>query len=132
MTYSTNPVVQKLYELAIEAWKFEDELCPGSPEPYYEAALQHVLAHPEFKPEFIEAFIRLIYFPFMSPGLHLFCIHALRWDELKSELTERMKSEASERARHILRGLLSACEDDWDDGGFYERFKQGKKPRGQV
>jgi hypothetical protein len=92
-----------------------------------EAVLLHVLAHPESRRELAETFLEVARDSNKGPPeLVQYCMHALRWPEVKQELVRRLETEKSERVRHVLRKLVMSFEHDWYDADAYARFNNEK------
>lgn len=122
MRYSQS-AIQKFFELAADAERIDSEMTQPV-EPALESVLIHVLAHPELRSQFSEAFLLLAHDPNLGPPeLVEYCMHALKWPEIKDELTERLEKESRERARHMLKKFLMAFDDDWALADLYSRFK---------
>lgn len=116
-------VIQRFFDLALDASRIESECYELPIEPAYEAVLCHVLAHPESKSEFIDAFIEIAHDPGLAPPqLIEYCMHELRWDDLRRYFSSWLEYERSERIRHVIRKFLKAFDDDWPDAGSYTRF----------
>lgn len=116
-------VTQKFFELALEAERIDSECLEQPIEPALEAVLSHVLAHPESRVELADAFIQIAHGQGMGPPeLIEYCMHALRWGEVKQHLIDWLATEPSERVRHYLRNLLMSFDDDWYHADMYVRF----------
>jgi hypothetical protein len=123
MTDTDMAVVQKFYELAAEAERIDSEVFDEPVEPAFEAVLFYVLSHPESRQSFVNAFLQLARDPQKGPPeLVQYCMHALRWDEVRRELVVWLEVEGSERVKHILRKLIMSFDDDWYDADAYARF----------
>jgi hypothetical protein len=124
MTKECNYVLQKFFELALRAEQIASEMV----EPVdhaLDAVLLHVLSHPELRQEFGHAFLQVARDPSKGPAeLVEYCMHTLRWPEVRKELSAWLEAESSERVRHILRGLLMAFEDDWRHSNLYARYRK--------
>lgn len=119
-------IVGHFFDLAAEAERIDADL-NGDAEPAMEAVLLHVLAHPQARRELAEAFLEVARDPNKGPPqLVQYCMHALRWSEVKQELVRRLETEQSERVRHVLRKLLMSFDDDWYDADAYARFNNEK------
>lgn len=114
---------KKFFEL-VEKIRYIDSECLEEPiEPYLEILLEYIIDHPELKTEFINAFIQIIHDPDLeSPELVEYCMHALRWEEVKHHISDWLESENSERIRYFLKNLLMSFDDDWYDATSYIRF----------
>lgn len=124
MSVSCSDVIYKFFELSAEAERIDSEIIAEPVEPEFEAVLRHTLAHPESRKFFITAFLEMARDSHLGPPeLIQFCMHALRWEEVKIELAAWLEKETSERVRHILRKLLLAFDDDWYDADAYARFR---------
>lgn len=127
MSNSDDAVINKFFKLAFEAERIETETPEAFVEPAFESVLAHIHAHPESRKLFADAFLKIAHDPNLgSPELFQFCMHALRWEEVKIELTDWLKSESSERVRHVLRKLIMSFDDDWYDADAYARFRNAR------
>lgn len=118
-----NAILNKFFELAVESERVDSEELDAPVEPSFEAVLAHVLAHPQARSEFADAFVRIAREPALgSPELIQFCMHALRWDEVRESFVRWLMREQSERVRHVLRKILESFGDDWRDAGMYVRY----------
>lgn len=126
MINSISPATQKFFDLALEAERLDSENLDEPIEPAFEAVLSFVIAHPELKNELADAFMQLAHDPSLGPPeLIQYCMHALRWIEVKTQLSDWLELEKSERVRHVLRKLLMSFDDDWYDADAYSRFGGG-------
>jgi hypothetical protein len=96
-------------------------------EPEFEAVLVHVLTHPSGRQIFATKFMELLSWPSTDGDLFEFCMHELRWPEVRSRVAEAMQDAITRndiRARDFLGHALSAFDDHWLDGqgGGYKRF----------
>ncbi|MCA3174542.1 MAG: hypothetical protein ING36_03235 [Burkholderiales bacterium] len=115
-------VIQRFFELAAEAERIDSGL-EEPVEPALEAVLDHVLTHAEFRQEFAQAFLQVAHDPDKGPPeLVEYCMHALRWPEVKQELVSWLEAEDSERVRHVLRKFVMSFDDDWYHADSYTRF----------
>jgi hypothetical protein len=123
----THSVTQKFFELALEAERIDSECLDESAEPAFEAVLSFVLAHPESRGEFADAFMQLARDPGLGPPeLIQYCMHVLRWSDVKQYLSDWLALEKSERIRHVLRKLLMSFDDNWYGADMYDRFRSGQ------
>lgn len=120
---SEDPVIERFFLLAQEAQRVDAEALDEPVEPAFEAVLSLVISHPEARAGIARAFMRLAIDPNLAPPeLIEFCMHALRWPEVKEGLLSRLSSESSERARHVIKKLIMSFDDDWYDAESYARF----------
>ncbi len=115
-------IIQQFYELVKEADRADIEEPGRSVEREFNAVLDYVLMHPDAREDFIKAFMDIIDEGILSPGLVEYCLHGLRWTELKQKIQASLHSEKSERSRYFLKSILEAFEDDWNMKDFYDRF----------
>lgn len=119
-------ISQKFFDLVAEVERIDSAL-DEPVEPALEAVLMFVLAHPESRSELADAFLQVARDPDIGPPeLIEYCMHALRWTEVKQELLVWLEAESSERVRHVLRKIIMAFDDEWHHAGSYVRFG-GKK-----
>jgi hypothetical protein len=118
-----NPHVLAFFELVRRAEWVDNEELEIDVEPAFEAVLSHVLAYPEMKQSFLEGFLELVGDPLKgAPQVVEYCMHALRWPEVKEAILTRLATEKSGRIRHNLEGIVAAFDDNWPDAKFYARF----------
>lgn len=104
---SDHPEIARFFELALDAKRADDELRSEFSNNEYDEVLDHVLANPELRTDFVGAFVRIAYDPSLGPiDLVEYCMHYLRWEEVKACFLNRLETERSERARSALRRLL--------------------------
>lgn len=113
------------YELTRKAEEVDAD-CTLPIEPVFEEILQFVLTHPDHEKEFIDAFVQIILNPDLGPyALIQYCMHALRWKEMKEYILEWLQKENNnERLRYVLKDILWSFEDDWDGAILYGKFKK--------
>lgn len=120
-------VIDEFDRLVREANTLEgdpDALDQLSHEPVFEAALNLVLANPDMREEFAGKFAGML----KNDDLELFeyCMHELRWPEVKSQLQAAVRDAASPprdtRSEFFLEGVLRAFGDTWSGRGFYKRY----------
>ncbi|WP_184125180.1 hypothetical protein [Stenotrophomonas rhizophila] len=122
-------VAQRFLELALEVERIESECLEQPIEPALEAVLDYVLAHPECRADLVAAFIHIAHGRGIGPPeLIEYCMHALRWGEVRQYLADWLAAEGSERVRHYLRNLLMSFDDDWRHANMYARFAGGLDP----
>lgn len=97
-------------------------------EPEFEAVLQHVLAYPEMRDVFADKFVELIMSPKTDGDLFEFCMHALRWPEVKARTLEIMieaERAGNRRLQFWLGSALQCFEDIWSSQNRtgYKRFE---------
>ena len=118
-----NAVTLKFFELALDAERIDSTCLEQSSEPALELVLSHVLAHPESRVELADAFIQIAHSHGLGPPeLIQYCMHALRWEEVKQHFSDWLAVEGSERVRHYLRNLLMSFDDNWYHASMYARF----------
>ena len=94
--------------------------------PYGTAMLELIGKHPEQRPAFVRAFVRGIQNPEeFDPWLIQFCMHALRWPELKKEFNAMSREAVARNDWNLIQPLghvLDAFEDNWEDRDFYAEY----------
>jgi len=115
-------LIQRFHELAEEADRIDEEEPEVPLEAAYGAVLDLVLEHPEARQDFADAFMDGIRAQSLSPDLICFCMHGLRWADLRQKIASLLDEEKSERTRHHLRNILKAFGDDWRMAEAYQRF----------
>lgn len=119
---AANPVMTRFLELVAEVARVDEEMQQPI-EPFMGAVLDYVGQHPEFRSDFAEAFVEIALDPNLGPGeLVEFCMHALRWSEVRDAFVADLETEKSERVRHWLRKMIASFDDDWNRAALYERF----------
>lgn len=124
---STNntDIISHFFEFTQKAEFIEKNHMDVSPEKYFDDVLAYVMENLDYKADFCTAFIDIVRNPDLgSVELVQYCMHVLRWQELKEYFTDWLNKEQSERARHVLRRILEAFDDDWFDARMYERFRE--------
>lgn len=125
LEYATTDVVRRFFELALEAERIDSQCLEEPVEPAFEAVLSHVLAHPESRVDLANAFVQVVSHPNLGPPeLVQYCMHVLRWVEVRQRLSDWLDSDGSERVRHVLRKLLMSFDDDWYGADLYARFSR--------
>lgn len=96
-------------------------------EPVFEAALELVLAHLELREAFARKFVDML--DRNDWELFEYCMHELRWPEVRANVEDRLRIARDPRQRHDLSderrwsGVLSAFSDGWSGGDrYYKRF----------
>jgi hypothetical protein len=120
--------IEEFNELSVAATKRLAETF-NAPDvvPFGGAALDLIAAHPEQRHAFAQRLIRCALEPeHCDPWFLQFCIHGLRWPELKAEF-ESMHSVALAKnewnAIPNLAKVLAAFEEKWEDAGdFYGAY----------
>lgn len=122
---SQNKVIKEFFRLTQKAEYIEKYHMDVSPEKYFDDVLAYVMANLDCKADFCTAFIDVVRNPDLgSVELVQYCMHVLRWQELKEYFADWLNKEQSERARHVLRRILEAFDDDWFNARMYERFRE--------
>jgi hypothetical protein len=123
----TAQVLNEFDRLVREADRLEEDyLTPlADREAVHEAALLLVTKHSELRSEFVEKFGEML----VNHDLELFeyCMHELRWPEVKALLDEAVSSAVDRkdiRARDYLAGVKAAFTDEWSGREFYRRYSK--------
>lgn len=125
-TMSNPAVVAEFDRLVRQAESLLDDF-ERDREPEFEAVLVHVLANPSERPIFATKFIELLRAPPTDGDLFEFCMQALRWPEVLSQVAELVQGAVARndiRARDFYGHALTSFDDQWLDGrgGGYKRF----------
>lgn len=116
--------LNKFYELLDEI-KEADEALTIDIEPMLENLLDFVIAHPDLRLMFADAFVRILYCWHMAPPqITEYCMHALRWEEVKRTLEGRNKVALTKREEFFIARVLDCFDDDWDSAYQYRRFQK--------
>lgn len=122
---SQEEVVKLFFKISKEAEYVANSMLYVETEPIFEKILKLVLDRPEMKEQFIEAFISMAHKPELGPyELIQFCMHELRWQEVKNHMSKWLESEGSERAKYIISLILWSFDENWDGALFYKRFNK--------
>ena len=101
--------------------------------PFGQSALDLIAAHPEDRPAFARAILAAIDRPDSCDVWFVqFCVHALRWPELKAEFEamSRTAIASNDWARiQRLGHVLDAFEDSWEDASDFYTAHFGASPR---
>jgi hypothetical protein len=120
--YPETDVIQVFYDLCKEADRALDQT-NKYPEDEFDRVIDHVTRHPERRNELAAAFLKVLGEPyFVDPELVEYCMHVLRWPEVKNAAEARMLVEKDLRARPGLGRVIHSFSDDWDTDG-YRRWK---------
>jgi hypothetical protein len=116
-------VIGRFYELAKEAERIDSEVLDERIEPAFDSVLEFVLEHPEFRAALAAAFLEIAKDPDKGPpDLIQYCMHVLRWEEVRKVIVLWLQTEPSERVRHVLRKYVRSFDDGWDGANLYDRF----------
>lgn len=114
-------VKQKFIDLCLKSKAVDDQNLPRSSEPEYREVLDHVLSNMDQREEFGILFVNLIKPPtVVYPELAAYCMHILRWDEVKISIDREVASGGDRRLAQALSFVRDAFEDDWNDQGYFE------------
>lgn len=95
-------------------------------EPYLLSALQAIKSRPECREEFIAVFRGLLDGGTRGPWEVLpFCMHELRWPEVKSLVDERLDTAVKANDWRIINMLASyrdSFTDEWDDWVLFDYY----------
>ena len=129
MTRATaDDVMVEFYRLCDLATEAEDTIFDRFHEPEYSIVLEHLHRHPDRRYRFGAELIEMSQFPGqVSADLVAFCMHELRWPEVKAAASQALEATGDPRGKRVNRVIIEAFDDDWDDEG-YLRW-QGGKPR---
>lgn len=110
--------------LVREADRLEEDYLTPLPEreAAHKAALVLITNYPEMRSAFVQKFVEMI----RTHDLELleYCMHELRWPEVKAQLEVAAREADDFRARDCFTSALTAFTDRWSGRGFYERFPQ--------
>ena len=117
--------VDKFREIAAQAIA-QDRVDSSAPDiiPFGAAMVELAQTHPADQSAFEAEFIALT--KKAPPELLEFCMHALRWESLRSYFQERQKDAIATndwRAEPFYRHLVEAFDDNWPDAAdFYASY----------
>jgi hypothetical protein len=76
---------------------------------------------------FKESFSESFYMRHEPSQFLMFCMHALRWPEVREFITGRRNAEIEKRGSRVSgvwNDILEAFEDHWEPARYYEEFKK--------
>jgi hypothetical protein len=92
-------------------------------EPYFSKVLEFIESHPELNAEFKYFFTRMILLNDAIPvELVAFCMHKLRWTEIRTAAENRCDSATTPGLRAAMADVISAYSDDWSDADLYSFY----------
>ncbi|AIO43180.1 MULTISPECIES: hypothetical protein [Burkholderia] len=119
-----NTTIDEFFKLAAHAEFIAENAMDQPLEPALEVVLSFVQSHLDQRFEFATAFLDVLRDPEKGPPeLVEYCMHELKWPEVREAIQAWLDSERSERVRHVLRKQLLAFDENWYDANFYDRFK---------
>lgn len=117
-------ITDQFFKLSADAEFIAGSAMDKPLEPALEAILIFVQDHPSHRIELVDAFLDVLRNPEKGPPeLVEYCMHELKWPEVRETIQIWLDGERSERVRHVLRKQLLAFDDNWFDASFYERFR---------
>lgn len=121
--------VTQLFDVA--AAKSIAVICNLDAEPEMARFLHFVQSHPEQREFvvqlFIDSFSESFYMRHAPSEFLMYCMHDLRWPEIRDFIVKRRDVEVAKRGvacSGIWNGILEAYEDNWEAAKYYEEFKQ--------
>lgn len=112
----------EFHALAAEANRVDSSLFEYV-EPQYAAVLDYCWEHPELRPELAKEFVALAFdSEHGSSNMVMFCMHELKWTEVRDVFAVLLENEKSARARFFIKGILASFDDDWRLAHLYQRF----------
>jgi hypothetical protein len=92
--------------------------------------LHEVKEHPDQRPFVVQLFVESFgdsFYMWRQPWEFLaFCMHDLRWPELRDFITAKWHEDADKRGARsstIWKDILAAFEDDWSGAQIFQEFK---------
>lgn len=92
-------------------------------EPIFDDVLRVVTQEPDRRGVFCRLLVELLRSNAAPPELVAYCAHALRWPELKAAIEKSISSTHDRRMLFVLRNILDAFDDDWDQRDIYRRWR---------
>lgn len=92
-------------------------------EPAAAALLDFIQATPECVDAASRLFVRQVMEAGGSTEVLDYCMHELRWSEVREAARVRVAESEDWRIKTPLASLLAAFEDDWPDAKLYERWR---------
>jgi hypothetical protein len=97
---------------------------PSEAEPQMSRFLQYAKAHPERRAFIIELFTGSLASRECPWEFIQFCLHGLRWPEMRALFEQRKAEAADVDERAFWMRMLDAFDDDWEDAEFYQEFNR--------
>lgn len=113
----------KLVALAMSEWEERDGL--NEIEPVLVDILFLAKKNPVHESELKSAFLELVHLKEMPVEILEFCMHDLRWPEIRQEVEKVIAASADPRERSALERVLSAYAEDWEDLDLYKYYREG-------
>lgn len=97
-------------------------------EPAFVRLLDYLLEHPELKPYAVQRFL-FVLTPAGGGGGELvpFCMHTLRWEEVRAvvkEWADVAYAKNDWRALPVFIDVLASYDDEWKDGSLFLYYEQ--------
>lgn len=119
---SFEQTLNKFHELLTKI-KEADEALTIDIEPMLESLLDFIVLHPHLRHEFADVFVRMLYCWHIAPvEVFEYCMHALRWDEVKRTIEGRNQFALTKREEFFVSRSLDCFKDDWDRAVLYRLF----------
>lgn len=120
----TEQQLQALIRQALSATRDLDD--SREIEPYYGAVLDALIADPGLRLYAAQRFVRELTAPrTFAADLIAYCMHTLRWEEIREtaqRLSTPQDSEEWRRKSHDYRDVLRAYDGDWRGRSLYSRY----------
>jgi hypothetical protein len=123
--------LQRLFDLA--AAKSIAVINPSFAEPEMHRFLQAVKQHPEERERVVKMFMHSMssdYYMAAPRQFLAFCLHALRWPELRDFIVTKRADDVQRRgaaSSRVWNLILAAFESDWCDAGNFQEFRPADK-----
>lgn len=92
-------------------------------EPYFSKVLDFIQSHPELTAQFKDFFTQMVSRNDAIPvELVAFCMHNLRWDEIRTVAENRCDSATTPGLRAAMADIIGAYADDWSDADLYSCY----------
>jgi hypothetical protein len=120
MAFIADPVdaSNKLLQLCQWSKKRDDELQGG--EGSYIYILEFLRDNSVHSSDLSKTLVQCIKYPyFVYPELVAYCMHALKWNEVRDQISLELIETSDLRLQSAFRMVLSGYEDDWNDEGYF-------------
>ena len=114
--------MEQLFHIASN--KLSQAVSLNEAEPEMVTLLREIKSNQGLRPFVVEMFKKSLSAPHCPWELIQFCMHDLRWPEMREWIEERRLAAKSIDDATYWRKLTDAFEDDWEDAEFYSTFQR--------
>lgn len=92
-------------------------------EPIFRKVLQFIETHTEHQSFFKGILVEMVTSPTLGPWeLIPFCMHRLRWGEIKDAAQKELDSHEDWRVKNVMSKIIDSFSDDWQDADLYQLY----------